>query len=160
MTLVKANLEDLRSAASTLGEVATCVEDRHDALRNKAASLVLSSTFPLEILTVYVEGLRKRARFLKLKADWLEIVNTGDDGNVPTGDVSYEVLLDDTADLASMEVWLGEAIAELGGKLATSDYKEGDPRLDSLHRYMKQWENNGTVMAAVYSNLEPEGTVY
>lgn len=36
MTLVKANLEDLRSAASTLGEVATCVEDRHDALRNKA----------------------------------------------------------------------------------------------------------------------------
>ena len=159
MTLVKANLEDLRSTASTLGEVATCVEDRHDALRNKAASLVLSSTFPLEILTVYVEGMRKRARFLRLKADWLEIVNTGDDGNVPTGDVSYEVLLDDTADLASMEVWLGEAIAELGGKLATSDYKEGDPRLDSLHRYMKQWENNGTVMAAVYSNLGPEGTL-
>ena len=73
MTLVKANLEDLRSAASTLGEVATCVEDRHDALRNKTASLVISSTFPLEVLTVYVEGLRKRARFLRLKADWLEI---------------------------------------------------------------------------------------
>lgn len=104
MTEIKANLDDLRATAASLKTTATSVEDRYNDLYSTAKTLDLPRTRLLG-LPGYVESLRDEASFLSAKADWLEIVNTGDDGTAPTGTVTYEIPsgLKDPTNLASME---------------------------------------------------------
>ena len=66
------------------------MEDRYNDLYSTAKTLDLPRTRLLG-LPGYVESLRDEASFLSAKADWLEIVNTGDDGTAPgPGAVGHE----------------------------------------------------------------------
>lgn len=160
MTEIKANLDDLRATAASLKTTATSVEDRYNDLYSTAKTLDLPRTRLLG-LPGYVESLRDEASFLSAKADWLEIVNTGDDGTAPTGTVTYEIPsgLKDPTNLASMEHWLGQAIADTAEDLTASDYKENDPRMEALHRQMERWKDDENVMSSMYTDLGPEGVL-
>ncbi|MBE6475478.1 MAG: hypothetical protein E7Z95_07925 [Actinomyces succiniciruminis] len=159
MTLVKVNIEDLRSAATSLSGLADSVEDLYDTSASEGRRLYLS-TSSLAQVPGYVESLQDESTFLSAKVDWIVLINSDSEGNLPeSGEVSYEVDGEDPDTLEEMETALGEAIASLGTDIATSDYEKGDPRLETLSKYLDTWGGNENVNAALFSSLGPDGTL-
>ncbi|RAX19199.1 hypothetical protein DRB06_14655 [Actinomyces sp. Z5] len=159
MTLVKVNIEDLRSAATSLSGLADSVEDLYDTSASEGRRLYLSTSSLAEV-PGYVESLQDESTFLSAKVDWIVLINSDSEGNLPeSGEVSYEVDGEDPDTLEEMETALGEAIASLGTDIATSDYEKGDPRLETLSKYLDTWGGNQNVNAALFSSLGPDGTL-
>lgn len=158
MVKVKANITELRNVATSLGGTTDNIENQYNKLHPKGSSLKLSTSSLIGI-PGYVESLREECKYLSAKADWLEIINTGDDGKIPTGDVSCDIPGNEPKTLSNMEHWLGEAMADSAKKLATADYKEDDPRLKSLRDKMARWKGDAVVMSPMFSDLGPEGTL-
>ncbi|RAX20657.1 MULTISPECIES: hypothetical protein [unclassified Actinomyces] len=159
MTLVKVNIEDLRSAATSLSGLADSVEDLYDTSASEGRRLYLSTSSLAEV-PGYVESLQDESTFLSAKVDWIVLINSDSEGNLPeSGEVSYEVDGEDPDTLEEMETALGEAIASLGTDIATSDYEKGDPRLEPLSKYLDTWGGNENVNAALFSSLGPDGTL-
>lgn len=159
MTLVKVNIDDLRSAASSLSTIADTVEGLYETTTAAGQKLNLS-TAALASVPDYVQSLRDESTFLSAKVDWIVLINSDSEGNLPeSGEVSYEVDGEDPDTLEEMETALGEAIAALGADIATSDYEEGDPRLETLNKYLDTWCGNKNVNAALFSSLGPDGTL-
>lgn len=159
MTLVKVNIDDLRSAASSLSTIADSVEDLYDTTVSEGQKLYLS-TSSLVHVPEHVESLREESTFLSAKVDWIVLINSDGAGNLPkSGEVSYEVSGEDPDTLEEMETALGEAIADLGTDIATSNHKEADPRLETLNKYLDTWGGNKNVNTALFSSLGPDGTL-
>ncbi|NDR53310.1 hypothetical protein [Actinomyces sp. 565] len=159
MTLVKVNIENLRSAATSLSTIAENVEELYDTTTSEGRDLKLS-TSSLAHVPEHVESLRKESTFLSAKVDWIVLINSDSEGNLPeSGEVSYEVNGEDPDTLEEMETALGEAIADLGADIATSDFEKGDPRIETLNKYLDTWGGNKNVNAALFSTLGPDGTL-
>ncbi|MDU0348105.1 hypothetical protein [Actinomyces sp. MRS3W] len=159
MTLVKVNIEDLRSAATSLSTIADSVELLYHTTKSDGQNLYLS-TSSLSKVPDYAESLRDESTFLSAKVDWIVLINSDSEGNLPeSGEVSYEVDGEDPDTLEEMETALGEAIAALGTDIATSDYEEGDPRIETLNKYLETWGGNDNVVSALFSDLGADGTL-
>ncbi|WP_136193867.1 hypothetical protein [Actinomyces procaprae] len=159
MTLVKVNIDDLRSVATSLSSIADTVEGLYETTTAAGQKLYLS-TASLASVPDYVQSLKDESTFLSAKVDWIVLINSDSEGNLPeSGEVSYEVDGEDPDTLEEMETALGEAIAALGADIATSDYEEGDPRLETLNKYLDTWGGNANATAAMFSSLGPDGTL-
>jgi len=142
-----------------LSSIADNVEDLYDTSTAAGQKLSLS-TESLASVPDYVQSLKDESTFLSAKVDWIVLINSDSEGNLPeSGEVSYEVDGEDPDTLEEMETALGEAIAALGADIATSNYEEGDPRLETLNKYLDTWGGNKNVNAALFSSLGPDGTL-
>ncbi|MCR2053709.1 hypothetical protein NSA19_12850 [Actinomyces bowdenii] len=159
-TKIVIDIEALRGVAGNMRTLATRVEGKKDTLYSRAMSLDTVGTSSLSTVAEDVQSLKDHATALDARVDLAILHNSGDGKNVPeTGTISYTVEGEDSAEPEDVERELGVAIADLGDDIATSDYQEGDPRVELLRSKMQTWNANANVMGATFDSWGPEGTL-
>ncbi|MBF0695806.1 hypothetical protein [Actinomyces bowdenii] len=159
-TKIVINIESLRGVAGNMRTLATQVEGKKDTLYSRGSSLDTVGTDSLSTVADDVQSLKDHATALDARVDLAILHNSGDGKNVPeTGNISYTVEGEDSAKPEDVERELGVAIAGLGEDIATSEYQEGDPRVELLRSKMQTWNANTNVMGATFDSWGPEGTL-
>jgi len=159
MTLVKANINDLRAASASLSSIAGTVESAYDTYTSKARAFNIDSS-SLSSVPGYIQDLRDASTFASAKADVIEMVNSSDGKQIPSsGEVSYEISGDEATTLEGVENELGEALANMASEIAVSDYEENDPRVAKFYAYLLTWGSTEQVVSSMYENLGPTGTL-
>lgn len=158
MVKVSMNIENARSAVTSLNTAASDVEEAYNTLSSGGTFLYLS-TAALVNVPSHVQTMRDMSKFLDEKIDLTVLINSNGGKNFPTtGTITYEVDKEATT-IDEMEVELGKALAKNAEGFATSDFQENDPRLAGMQTYMEKYGSDNEVMGSFYDTLTPAGAL-
>lgn len=153
MVLVRMDIDELKGAVSDLHSFWDKAMDQWTAAANASARALADTSQTSSALSTHLIATSTLWKDLQARIDLAILVNTGDDGHVPSGVVTYTLPGTDES-IEAVKQALGEELA----RLASSEHStEGRDGLKNLDDQLARYEDDAAVMSAFFDELGPAG---
>ncbi|WP_315094823.1 DUF6571 family protein [uncultured Cellulomonas sp.] len=153
MVLVKMDVDELRGAVSDLKSFWDKAMAEWTEVSNASYPALADTGVMSTALSTHLVAVSDRWQDLQARIDLAVLVNTGDDGNVPSGVLEY-TLPGSTESLDSVKQALGEELAEYSATEHARSDTDGQKTLDGL---LARYVDDQLVMGSFFDEVGPEG---